>query len=180
MQECESTLERARQHYNGAVKEYNTLRSSIPNVLFAGALGFGTAPYLEFAGNELQSSIGDLEAFSSDEDGERINQLLGAAGSSAKRLGVKALGSGMQLATKAIEGGKALAEAARAGPYGAGESRDRATALELTSDAVSSGDEAPGSRPQQRTRFCRECGAGQELTAKFCESCGTALGSTTT
>jgi hypothetical protein len=167
MQECESTLERARQRYNGSVRAYNTLRSSIPNVFYAGPLGFGTAPYLEFAGNDLQASIGELQSFASDEDGERINQLLGAAGASAKRLGAKALGGGMQIATKAIEGGKSLAEAARAGAQADnGESREPAI-LDLPPAA-------------SRGRYCRECGTAQELTAKFCESCGTAIGAAST
>lgn len=113
IQECESALERSRQHYNGSVKAYNTLRSSIPHVFYASTLGFKQAPYLEFDGNNMQTEIGGLATFASDADGERLNALLGAAGSSAKRLGEKALSGGVQLANKAIEGGKVLAETAK-------------------------------------------------------------------
>ena len=113
IQECEFSLERSRQHYNGSVKAYNTLRSSIPHVFYAATLGFKAAPYLEFDGNNLNTQVGELATFASDDDGERLNQLLGAAGTSAKRLGGMALSGGAQLANRAIEGGKALAETAK-------------------------------------------------------------------
>lgn len=123
IQECESALERSRQHYNSTVKAYNTLRSSIPNVFYAATLGFKTAPYLEFDGNNMQTEIGTLATFSADDDGERLNQMLGAAGSSAKRLGGRALSGGVQLANKAIEGGKVLAESAKVAVDGMKEAR---------------------------------------------------------
>ncbi len=113
IQGCEAELEQARQRYNGCVKGYNTLRSSIPHVFYASTLGFGAAPYLEFGDHNVSSEIGDLSTFAADADGERLNQLLGAAGSTAKRLGSQALSGGVQLANKALEGGKALAETAK-------------------------------------------------------------------
>ena len=57
--------------------------------------------------------MGALASFASDADGERLNQLLGAAGSSAKRLGEKALTGSVSMANKAIAGGKVLAETAQ-------------------------------------------------------------------
>jgi len=113
IQECESALERARQHYNSSVKAYKSFRSSIPHVFYASSLGFQAASYLEFDGNNLNTTVGNVATFASDADGERLNALLGSAGASAKRLGERAVAGGAQLATKAIEGGRVLAETAR-------------------------------------------------------------------
>lgn len=114
IQRCEQDLEEARRKYNNAVKSYNTRRSSLPQVLFASTIGFKAAPYLEFQNNDPNiANVGTMQGFSTDEDGERLNQLLGAAGSSAKRLGERALSGGKELATKALEGSKVLAEQAQ-------------------------------------------------------------------
>lgn len=113
IQECESTLERARQHYNGSVKAYNQRRSSVPHVFYASTLGFKAASYLEFDGNNEQGEVGALAIFASDADGEQLNRLIGAAGAKAKRLGEKAMTGSVSMANKAIAGGKVLAESAK-------------------------------------------------------------------
>lgn len=82
-------------------------------MFYAATLGFKAAPYLEFDGTSEQGEVGALASFASDADGERLNQLLGAAGSSAKRLGEKALTGSVSMANKAIAGGKVLAETAQ-------------------------------------------------------------------
>ncbi len=80
IKECEAHIEHSRNHYNAAVKAYNTERLKIPVVFIARYLGFGEAPYLQFD----QSGATDpnaLREFKTD-DGERLQQLLSGAGSS--------------------------------------------------------------------------------------------------
>ncbi len=113
MESCEKDLETSRTEYNKRVRAYNTERGAIPTVFFAPTLGFGLAPYLEFNDQSLQTNAGAIQSFNSDQDGERLNALIGAAGESAKRLGSKAIAGGTVLANKAIEGGKVLAEQAQ-------------------------------------------------------------------
>lgn len=111
IQSCEAHLERARQTYNASVKGYNVKRSSVPHVFYAGALGFKSAPYLEFTGDGITADMGELKGFASDVDGERLNALLGAAGSSTVRLGNRALSGGKALAEAAQERAKLVIEA---------------------------------------------------------------------
>lgn len=102
IQSCEAQLESARQKYNADVKIYNTRRSSMPHVFYANMLGFKTAPYLEFDGGDQMMDMGTLKSFASD-DGERLNALLGQAGSKLMETGGKALDSGKALASAAQE-----------------------------------------------------------------------------
>jgi hypothetical protein len=113
IQKCEEQLESARQAYNAMVKQYNTHRSSIPHVFYANALKFHKAPYLEFQGNEQVTDMGSMKNFSADDDGERLNALLGAAGNSALKLGSRAINNSVDIANKAIEGSKVLVDAAQ-------------------------------------------------------------------
>lgn len=78
IQGCEADIQGQRKHYNGAVREYNTVRLSIPSVFVAGMLGFSTASYLEFDVSGI-SEPGHLKNFKTD-DGERLQQLLATAG----------------------------------------------------------------------------------------------------
>jgi len=113
IQTSERELEVARQKFNQSVKDYNIQRSSIPHVFYSATLGFRAASYLEFSGSEQVSDMGTLKSFSSDADGDRLNQLLSAAGGRAMEIGGKAFESGRFITAKAIEGGKALAENAQ-------------------------------------------------------------------
>lgn len=78
IQSCESEIQGQRERYNSAVREYNTVRLSIPTALVAGMLGFSTAPYLEFDVSGV-AEPGQLKNFKTD-DGERLQQLLSNAG----------------------------------------------------------------------------------------------------
>lgn len=109
IQSCEAQLESARQKYNADVKSYNTRRSSMPHVFYANMLGFKTAPYLEFDGGDQMMDMGTLKSFASD-DGERLNALLGQAGSKLMETGAKALDSGKALAGAAQDKIKQLQE----------------------------------------------------------------------
>ena len=78
IQACEADIQGQRERYNVAVREYNTVRLSIPTVFVAGMLGFSTAPYLEFDVSGM-AEPGNLKSFKTD-DGERLQQLLSSAG----------------------------------------------------------------------------------------------------
>ena len=110
IQSCETQLEKARQAYNAHVKAYNVKRSSIPNVFYASTIGFKVAPYLEFVGSEQIMDTGAVNSFSSDTDGERLNALLGAAGSKMLEVGTKAVGTGKEMAEAASVKIKKIAE----------------------------------------------------------------------
>lgn len=130
IQACEGQLENVRQGYNAAVKTYNSKRSAIPHVFYASTLGFKVAPYLEFSGNEISADVGAMQSFTSDADGDRLNALLSSAGSSALKLGGRAISEGANLASKAIESGKVIAEAAHE------KAREALDARQAKSDAV--------------------------------------------
>lgn len=110
---CERELEATRQQYNKVVKTYNVHRSSIPHVFYSSTLGFREATYLEFSGADQTTDMGSLKSFSSDADGDRLNQLLNSAGNKALELSGKAFESGRIITAKVIEGGKTLAENAQ-------------------------------------------------------------------
>ena len=73
----ELALETARAKYNAAVKEYNVARTSIPQVFFAGLVGFRRAEFLDLEAREL-ADAGTQRPLISD-DGERVAELLGTA-----------------------------------------------------------------------------------------------------
>lgn len=104
IREIEDQLEVQRERYNGTVKAYNVQRTSIPHVFYSKFLGFNQAPYLDFTSTETQD-VGTLKSITSD-DGERLTQLLGAAGSKMADLG-RDLGS---LSHKAVNQSKVLLE----------------------------------------------------------------------
>ena len=101
----ENDLERQRERYNEAARAYNTKRTSIPHVFYSAALGFRNAPYLDLHNGEPQD-MGMLNAMNND-DGERVKQLLGAAGSQT----AAALRT---VSNKAIEQSKVAVNAAQA------------------------------------------------------------------
>jgi hypothetical protein len=82
--DVENELEAQRERYNAAAKQYNVQRTSIPHVFYSSTLGFKAAPYLDLASSEPQD-MGVLKTISS-EDGERLNELLGVAGSKTASL----------------------------------------------------------------------------------------------
>jgi LemA protein len=104
IREIEDQLEVQRERYNGTVKAYNIQRTSIPHVFYSKLLGFNQAPYLDFTSADA-SDIGALKTLTSD-DGERLTQLLGAAGNKMADLG-RDLGS---ISHKAVNQSKVLLE----------------------------------------------------------------------
>lgn len=151
IQTCEAQLEAARQKYNAAVKTYNTSRSSIPHIFYATALGFSNAPYLEFDGATPALEVGAMKTFSSDDDGERLNLLLGQVGNKL-----------LQAGTKALEGGRVIAETAQEKIKQIQESRSAADS-----------DQTAGATA---TVVCHACGNAVSPTSAFCNHCGAKLG----
>jgi LemA protein len=96
---AESDLQNWRVRCNGTIKDYNSHRSALPHALYAGMLGFRPARYLELESAESSDSMVERPIFS--DDGDRVNELLGMAGS-------KMLGATKTLASQ----GKLLAEKA--------------------------------------------------------------------
>ncbi len=146
IQACEAQLESARQRYNATVKNYNVKRSSIPTVFYATTLGFKVAPYLEFDGATQIVDMGALKTFSSDDDGDRLNALLGQAGSKVLEAG-----------NKAIEGGRLIAGAAQEKIAQITEKKSEST------DVINNHEnETP----------CSTCGQTISLGNVFCGGCG--------
>lgn len=160
IQSCEAQLENARQSYNGNVRTYNTARSSIPTVFYAPLLGFKAAPYLEFEGNEQVIDMGAIKSFSSDDDGERLNALLGKAGSTLLAVSNKTLEAGKDMAQKAVEGGKLVADKAQV--------RISEMRSELQQEVES------------KFTVCTNCNDKLTLEAVFCSGCGTKVSYSTT
>jgi LemA protein len=166
MKTCEDELERARVRYNGSVREYNTARSSIPTVFYAHILGFKTADYLEFKGNDQVMDVGSLKSFS-DDSGERINALLGRAGGKILEVSNKAIEAGKTAAQKAIEGGKGLADKT--------QEKIEETPTGQQEIAVTNSPEKQeitvATSPEKVV--CASCKAELNADASFCSSCGT-------
>jgi LemA protein len=77
--QSESDLQNWRVRCNSAIKEYNSKRSALPHALYAGVLGFRPARYLELDATE--SGDASIQKQIIADDGDRLNELLGMAGS---------------------------------------------------------------------------------------------------
>jgi LemA protein len=147
IQACEAQLENARQRYNANVKAYNVKRSSIPSVFYATTLGFRVAPYLEFDGATQVVDMGTIRDFSSDDDGVRLNELLGQAGNKV-----------MDVGSKAIEGGRLIA----------GVAQEKISHMAEKKHVI-----ADSSDSHVADKFCTNCGQSISLGNVFCGGCGT-------
>lgn len=104
IQGCETDVQGQRESYNLAVREYNTVRLSMPTVFVAAMMGFSIAPYLEFDVAGI-AEPGHLKSFKTD-DGERLQQLLSSAGG-------QIAGASRLLVNQATLAGKIAVEAVR-------------------------------------------------------------------
>jgi hypothetical protein len=100
IQQSEVAVEVARTHYNQAVKEYNVARTSIPLVFYAHLIGFRAAQYLNLDAVESPDSAAQKPMVS--DDGERVNQLLGMAGSKVRDAAKNIAQQGKMLAEKGV------------------------------------------------------------------------------
>jgi hypothetical protein len=87
----ESDVQAFRLLCNKQIKEYNTKRSALPHILYAGFLGFRPARYLELEAVESADSGVQKNVFS--DDGDLLNELLGMAGA-------KVIGASKTVATQ--------------------------------------------------------------------------------
>jgi LemA protein len=101
IQNCEINIQRNREGYTLAVREYNSVCLSIPTVFISRLLGFPPAPYLEFDTSGLTQENA-LREFKTD-DGERLNQLLGQAGSAIASAGKSFLSQAGQVSKAVTE-----------------------------------------------------------------------------
>jgi len=99
IEKTENEVQKYRMTCNAAIKDYNTERSKIPHVLYASALGFRPARYLELEAVESSDAGYQKTVFS--DDGDRLNELFGMASA-------KMLDAGKTMATQ----GKLIAEKA--------------------------------------------------------------------
>jgi len=97
--QSENDVQDWRLRCNNAIKQYNSKRSALPHALYAGMLGFKPAKYLELETTE-SGDAGVQKQIIAD-DGDRLNELLGMAGT-------KVLGATKTLAAQ----GKEFAERA--------------------------------------------------------------------
>lgn len=155
IQACESQLEGARAKYNSSVRGYNTARSSIPTVFYAPILGFKAAPYLEFEGNDQVMDMGSLKSFSADDDGERLNALLGKAGGKLLEVSGKTIGAGKAVAQKAVEGGKIISDKTQ----------------EKIEEILAERQDKAGTVSPEKS-ICTNCGTEVSAEAAFCSGCG--------
>jgi LemA protein len=156
IQACESQLEDARAKYNSSVRGYNTARSSIPTVFYAPVLGFKAAPYLEFDDNNQVMDAVSLKSFAADDDGERLNALLGKAGSKLLEVSERTIEAGKGVAQKAVEGGKILAD----------KTQEKIEEMRTERQERNQADALD-------KRVCTNCGAEVSAEAAFCSGCGT-------
>lgn len=104
--QSENDVQNWRLRCNSAIKQYNTRRSALPHALYASMLGFRPASYLEL--ETVESSDASVQRQIIADDGDRLNELLGMAGT-------KVLGATKTLAAQGKElafQGKELAEKA--------------------------------------------------------------------
>lgn len=101
IQVSEQSIMDARERYNAAVREYNTVRSSIPTVFVARFMGFSEAPYLEFDHSGV-AQVTTLKDFKTG-DSERLQQLLQGAGT-------KLVDGSRAVAASTMQAGRALQE----------------------------------------------------------------------
>jgi len=145
---AESDLQNWRVRCNGTIKDYNSHRSALPHTLYAGMLGFSPARYLELESTESADSMVERPIFS--DDGDRVNELLGMAGT--RMLGAtRTLAShGKLLAEKAATRVQtemaARAAAAREYHYLDADRSQRAGVARRTGHAVPIGSDRRGDR----------------------------------
>lgn len=95
----ESDVQNYRVQCNAAIKNYNSKRSALPHVLYAGFLGFRPARYLEL--EAVESPDAGIQRPIISDDGDRLNELLGVAGTRVLGATKTLASQGMLLAEKA-------------------------------------------------------------------------------
>lgn len=81
IRDTEDGIQKSRVRHNADVRAYNSVRGSLPWILFAQQIGFSAAPYLNFDG-ESESDLGAVANFAPD-DAALLKDMLGNAGQRA-------------------------------------------------------------------------------------------------
>ena len=95
---CEREIQDWRLKFNATAKTYNIHRSSVPHTFYAGFLGFQQAQYLNF--DSMGAAMGASTAATLADDGERMREIMGLAGSKALGAGKVLAGQGRMLVEK--------------------------------------------------------------------------------
>lgn len=99
IQRSENGIQDMRMRFNNRAKEYNIRRGSFPHLLYSSMMGFSAAQYLDFDAFHEQAGQGaPLIA----DDGERMRQLMGMAGSRALEAGRNLAHHGKAVAEKTV------------------------------------------------------------------------------
>lgn len=85
LEEIETNLQARREGYNAEVSRYNSYRSSLPQALFAGSIGFPEAPFFTVDGDGLEA----LPDFQTD-DGKMLRDSIQRMGEKAGTLATQA------------------------------------------------------------------------------------------
>jgi hypothetical protein len=99
VQKAENGIQEMRMRFNNRAKEYNVRRGSFPHVFYSSMIGFNAAQYLDFDAFHEQSGQG---APLISDDGERMRQLMGQAGSRALEAGRNLAHHSKALAEKTV------------------------------------------------------------------------------
>lgn len=143
IQASEEGIATARERYNAAARDYNTVRASIPTVFVARYMGFSEAPFLEFDHSGVLP-VSTLRDFKTG-DGERLQQMLQGAGT-------KLADGGKALAASTLQAGRALQDRMQGGEAGSvaqvGHDDTGATPVDTAPAEVSYFYLVPGGVPQ--------------------------------
>lgn len=118
IQQAENGIQEFRMRFNNRAKEYNVRRGSFPHVFYSSLLGFSAAQYLDF--DAFHEQAGSTTPLISD-DGERMRQLMGLAGSKALEAGRNLAHHSKVLAEKAVAKAQESRAALAAGAGAEGE-----------------------------------------------------------
>jgi LemA protein len=99
IEKVENEVQNYRIRCNAAIKAYNSKRSALPHALYASALGFKPARYLEL--EAVESSDASVQKSIFSDDGDRINELFGMASAKVLDASKTVASQGKLLAEKA-------------------------------------------------------------------------------
>ena len=173
----EVDLQKKRESYNGAVRDYNTTIAKFPMILIAPYIGFKPAKYFDV---DDADSLQNLKDFQTD-DGtilkEKFSQIGSKVRDASKSIGSQAVEAGKSLVEKGKEVVSPSKETAMPSKETAMPSKE--TAMPSKETAMPSKETAMpniGHEDQIEKVFCKDCGNGVSINDKFCPGCGAKVG----
>jgi LemA protein len=145
----EVDLQKKREGYNAAVRDYNITITKFPMILIAPSIGFKPAQYFDV---DDADSLQNLKDFKTD-DGTLLKEKFSLVGS-------KVMDASKAIGNQAMQTGKSLVEKGK----------------EVASPSKET--EMPNivHEEQSENVFCKNCGSGVSTNDKFCAGCGTKVG----